>query len=46
MCCYIHVFYIPEPGDIGMVDVTCSAVDVINQCVVTWNVSGVILYGM
>ena len=31
--------YIAVPGDVGMVTVTCSAVDVINQCNVTWNVS-------
>ena len=45
MCTYIlaylctYVYYIAGPGDIGRVNVTCSPVDVINQCIVTWNVS-------
>ena len=34
-----YVCYIAVPGDVGMVNVTCSPVDVINQCIVTWNVS-------
>ena len=39
---YIHTFVynmITVPDGIGMVNLTCGAVDLINQCTVTWNVS-------
>ena len=28
-----------EPGDVDITDVTCNAVNMINQCTVRWNVS-------
>ena len=28
-----------EPGDVNITDVTCNAVNMINQCTVRWNVS-------
>ena len=36
---YIYMYYITVPNDVGRVNLTCDAVDLINQCTVTWNVS-------
>ena len=30
---------ITEPTDVGIVNLACNPVDLINQCTVTWNVS-------
>ena len=39
---YMHIvlyFYIVVPDGVDMVNIMCGPVDVINQCIVTWNVS-------
>ena len=33
------MYYITVPDDVGMINLTCGAVDLINQCTVKWNVS-------
>ena len=33
------MYLITEPGDVGTVTVSCSPVDIINQCNIMWNVS-------
>ena len=44
MYVHMYVYYIAGPGDIGVVNVACSPVDVINQCIVIWNVSYMLTY--
>ena len=39
MYVYAYTYLITEPGDVGMVNIACGAVELINQCNVTWNVS-------
>ena len=33
------MYYIAVPDGVGRINLTCYAVDLINQCTVTWNVS-------
>ena len=36
---YICMYYIAVPDGVGRINLICDAVDLINQCIVTWNVS-------
>ena len=43
VCTYALVYckcfyYVTVPGEVGMVNLTCGAMDLINLCIVTWNV--------
>ena len=33
------MYYIAVPDGVGRINLICDAVDLINQCTVTWNVS-------
>ena len=39
MCIEVLCILNVEPGDVDITDVTCNAVNMTNQCTVSWNVS-------